>query len=338
MSEGSLAIIGMGSNQGDREAILDEAVEILRATPHVHVWTVSRYYETTPVGGPPGQAPFLNAALLTEPVLDPLSLLERLHEVEARLGRVRDERWGARTLDLDLLLYGQEVRRTPQITVPHPRLPFRRFALVPAVEIAPWSLDPLTNMTVNELLASLDRRPSLIAVAAANPDDAGAVELASEVHSRIVQALGAESLRRDALKGDPPSGFPAHPRDRLFAEVRAAAHRMPESKWRQSGLGDRWLAADFALDLELRRAASMEASEPAVDEGRWKGVWNLFTYERAAAAAVDRALTPTFVVLIGREAAAIRDGGFPRPVLVPESSDPAAIVAEAVVACHATRA
>ncbi|KAJ3057588.1 hypothetical protein HK102_011034, partial [Quaeritorhiza haematococci] len=81
-SEGSLAIIGMGSNQGDREATLDAAVEALKATPHVHVWTVSNYYETTPVGGPPGQAPFLNAAVLTEPALDPLTLLERLHEIE----------------------------------------------------------------------------------------------------------------------------------------------------------------------------------------------------------------------------------------------------------------
>lgn len=333
MSEGSLAIIGMGSNQGDREAILDEAVEVLKATPHIHVWTVSQLYETFPVGGPPGQAPFLNAAVLTEPTIDPLSLLERLHDIEAKFGRVREERWGARTLDLDLLLYGQEVRRTPHLSLPHPRFAFRRFALLPAVEVAPWSLDPLTNMTVNELLANIDRRPSLVAVCAANPDDPAAVEAAAKVHAGVAEGLGAERLRRRDLQSA-TSAHPADPRDRAFAEVQALARRMPESKWLESGLGDRWVAADFSLDLDLRRAA-------AIDDGRshegWKEAWNLFTYERAAHAAVDHALAPTFVVLIGPEAASIRDSGFPRPVYVPEATDPAEIVGEVVVTCHATR-
>lgn len=336
MSEGSLAIIGMGSNQGDREAILDEAVEIFKTTPHVHLWTVSKYYETIPVGGPPGQAPFLNAALLTEPTLDPLSLLERLHAIEEKLGRVRDERWGARTLDLDLLLYGQEVRRTPQITVPHPRLPFRRFALVPTVEIAPWMLDPLTGRTVNELLGDLDRRPSLVAVSAADPDDASAVALASEVYAGLVRALDADPLRRADDQRIPSSDHPSDTRDRAFAEIQAAATRIAEWKWEKRTLGDRWVAADFSLDLALRRALAMPSA--GAEQGGWKAVWHHFTYERAAYAAVERALPPTFVVLVGRDAAAVRDGGFPRPVLVPESADPSKIVEEIVVACHATRA
>jgi len=335
MSEGSLAIIGLGSNQGDREAILDEAVEVLKATPHIYVWTVSNLYETFPVGGPPGQAPFLNAAILAEPSIDPLSLLERLHDIEAKFGRVRDERWGARTLDLDLLLYGQEVRRTPQLTLPHPRLAFRRFALLPTVEVAPWSLDPLTNMTVNELLANVDRRPSLVAVSAANPDDPAAVELAARVHAGVVEALGALPLLRRDLQAA-TAAHPADPRDRAFAEIQAVARRAPESKWLESGLGDRWLAADFSLDLDLRRAAAIDADGKS--DGGWKAAWNLFTYERAARAAVDHALAPTFVVLIGQGAAAIRDGGFPRPAYVPEATDPAGIVAEVTVTCHATRA
>lgn len=336
MSEGSLAIIGMGSNQGDREATLDEAVAIIKAEPHFHLWTVSKYYETFPVGGPPGQAPFLNAALLTEPTLDPLTLLERLHAIEARLGRVRDERWGARTLDLDLLLYGQEVRRTPQLTLPHPRLPFRRFALVPTVEVAPWMLDPLTGRTVNELLGDLDRRPSLVAVSAAAPDDPAGSALASEVHDRLVRALDADPLRRADDQRVPSSDHPADPRDRAFAIVQAAATRIAGWRWEARGLGDRWIVADYSLDLALRWALAMP-SAVAGPEG-WKAVWHHFTYERAARAAVEQALAPTFVVLIGRDAAAIRDGGFPRPVLVPESTAPAEIVEEIVVACHATRA
>lgn len=337
MSEGSLAIIGMGSNQGDREATLDEAVAIIRAEPHFHLWTVSKYYETVPVGGPPGQAPFLNASLLLEPTLDPLTLLERLHAIEAKLGRVRDERWGARTLDLDLLLYGQEVRRTPQLTLPHPRLPFRRFALVPTVEVAPWMLDPLTGRTVNELLGDLDRRPSLVAVSAADPDDPAEVALASEVHGGLVRALSADPLRWADDRQSTSSDYPADLRERTLAAVQAAALRVSGWKWEKRGLGDRWVAADFSLDLSLRRALEIPAA--AVDaRGGWQAAWNLFTYERAARAAVEGALPPTFVVLIGREAAAIRDGGFPRPVLVPETADPAKIVEEILVACHATRA
>jgi 2-amino-4-hydroxy-6-hydroxymethyldihydropteridine diphosphokinase len=336
MSEGSLAIIGMGSNQGDREATLDEAVAIIKAEPHFHVWTVSKYYETLPVGGPPGQAPFLNAALLTEPSLDPLTMLERLHAIEERLGRVRDERWGARTLDLDLLVYGQEIRRNPRITLPHPRLPFRRFALVPTVEIAPWMLDPLTNQTVNELLSNLDRRPSLVAVSAANPDDPVEAALAAEVHAGLVRALDAEPLRPADDPRSSSAAHPADPRDRAFAEIQAAARLADARTWERRGLGDRWIAADFALDLASRRALAITSLDAA--PGGWKAVWRHFTYERAARAAVERALAPTFVVLIGRDAAAIRDDGFPRPVLVPEATDPAAIVEEIVVACHATRA
>lgn len=288
MSEGSLAIIGMGSNQGDREATLDEAVAIIKAEPHFHLWTVSKYYETVPVGGPPGQAPFLNAALLAEPTLDPLTLLERLHAIEARLGRVRDERWGARTLDLDLLLHGQEIRRTPQITLPHPRLPFRRFALVPTVEIAPWMLDPLTNKTVNELLENLDRRPSLVAVSAADPDDPAESALAAEIHAGLVRALGAEPLRWGDRPTASSSAHPADPRDRAFAAIQAEAHRASARSWEARQLGDRWVAADFSLDLAMRRALATPAAD--AEPHGWKAVWRRHAYERAARAAVDQAL------------------------------------------------
>jgi len=325
---GSLAIIGLGTNLGDREANLDQAITALQAIPHVHVWTVSDYYETAPVGGPPDQGPFLNAAVLAEPVLDPLSLLELLHRIEAKLGRERAERWGPRTIDLDLLLYGEEVRRTPEITLPHPRLPFRRFALAPAVEVAPWSIDPLTGMTINELLNNLDRRPSLIAVVAADPTDQEAVELAAAVHPLLVEKLGGEPLRRADLLGTASTDAPAHPRDRLYAEIQTLARRCPAAKWPEESRDDRWLVADFSLDLELRRAGAMAPDEPSPAEGRWKMLWNQFTYERAATASASRAVEPTFVVLLGRSAREVRDQKFPRPVLVPEATDPAGIVAE----------
>lgn len=336
MSE-SLAIIGLGTNLGDREANLDQAITALQALPHLSIWTVSDYYETAPVGGPPGQEPFLNAAVLAEPVLDPLSLLELLHRVEAKLGRERTERWGPRTLDLDLLLYGEEIRRTPQITLPHPWLPFRRFALAPAVEVAPWSIDPLTGMTINELLNNLDRRPSLIAVAAADPTDQEAVELAAAVHPLLVDRLAAEPLKRSDLLGAASTGAPTDPRDRLYAEIQTIAHRRPAAKWSDESRDNRWMVADFSLDLELRLAATMDSDGSSADEGPWKTRWSRFTHERAATAAASRALEPTFVVLLGRAAPAVRDRKFPRPVLIPEATDPAGIVDEIDLARQSTR-
>lgn len=338
MSEtGSLAIIGLGTNLGDRESNLDQAITALQAMPHLHVWTVSDYYETAPIGGPPGQGPYLNAAVLAEPSIDPLSLLELLHRLEAKLGRDRTEKWGPRTLDLDLLLYGVEIRQTPEITLPHPRLPFRRFALLPAVEVAPWSIDPWTGMTINELLNNLNHRPSLIAVVAADPSDQEAVDLAATVHAMLVEKVEGEPLRRADLLGAAATA-PSDPRDRLYAEIQTLARRSPETSWPERSQGDdRWRIADFSLDLELRWAGAMGPDNPAPDAPPWKTIWNQHTHERAAAAAVDKAMPPTFVVLLGRSAPEIRSQKFPRPILIPEATDPVEIVAEIDLARQSTR-
>jgi 2-amino-4-hydroxy-6-hydroxymethyldihydropteridine diphosphokinase len=151
----SRALIGLGSNLGDRRAALDGAVSALAATPGIVVRNVSNYHETEPVGGPAGQGMFLNAAAALETTLDPFHLLDVLVEIEARLGRVRTVPWGERTLDLDLLLFGEEVIDTPRLTVPHPRFAARRFVLEPLAEIAPEAIDPVTKYTVAELLAKL---------------------------------------------------------------------------------------------------------------------------------------------------------------------------------------
>src|SRR5436305_11685098 len=100
------AWIGLGSNLGDRKGILDAAVAALADAPGVAVKAVSSYHETSPVGGPAGQGAFLNAAAWLETSLDPHQLLAVLQEIEHRAGRVRKARWGERTLDLDLLIYG----------------------------------------------------------------------------------------------------------------------------------------------------------------------------------------------------------------------------------------
>jgi 2-amino-4-hydroxy-6-hydroxymethyldihydropteridine diphosphokinase len=155
----SRALIGLGSNLGDRRATLEGAIAALDATPGVQVRRVSAFHETGPVGGPPGQRAYLNAAAALETTLDPLELLHVLQTIEARFGRVRTVRWGERTLDLDLLLFDDRVIQTPALSVPHPRLTERRFVLEPLTEIAPQAVEPQTGRTVSELLGELNRGP-----------------------------------------------------------------------------------------------------------------------------------------------------------------------------------
>ncbi len=161
---GTLALIGLGSNLGDRKALLDGAVAALAETPGVKLNAVSTYRETAPVGGPSGQGPFLNAAAAVESSLDPFPLLARLQEIEDAAGRIRCAHWGARTLDLDLLLFGDQTIQTETLAVPHPRMALRRFVLAPLTEIAPEAVDPVTGRTVTDLLANLDRRPRYLAL------------------------------------------------------------------------------------------------------------------------------------------------------------------------------
>ncbi len=130
------AYLALGSNLGDRLAFLQGAVTALEETSGVEVTGVSRVYETAPVGGPE-QGPYLNAVVALRTHLGPAELLAVAHRVEDRAGRVRAGRWGARTLDVDVLLVGDEQVDTPVLTVPHPRLCQRGFVLAPLADVAP---------------------------------------------------------------------------------------------------------------------------------------------------------------------------------------------------------
>jgi 2-amino-4-hydroxy-6-hydroxymethyldihydropteridine diphosphokinase len=159
------ALIGLGANLGDRAATLHSALAGLREHPQVQSVSASSHKETVPVGGPAEQPAFLNAAALLETSLAPRALLEVLHDIERRLGRQRDAPWGARTIDLDLLLYEHQVIDEPDLKVPHPRMAFRRFALEPAAEVAPRLVHPQIDWTIERLLEHLNKTPHYVAVA-----------------------------------------------------------------------------------------------------------------------------------------------------------------------------
>jgi 2-amino-4-hydroxy-6-hydroxymethyldihydropteridine diphosphokinase len=150
----TLAYIGLGANLGSRELTIQRAVELLREAEGVDVLAVSELRETEPVGVV-DQPSFLNGAVAVETTRTPRALLELLLEIERSLGRVRGERWGPRTIDLDLLVYGTEVVDEPGLRVPHPRLQERRFALEPLIELDP-RLDVPGHGRVSALVAALD--------------------------------------------------------------------------------------------------------------------------------------------------------------------------------------
>ncbi len=130
------AYLGLGSNLGDRVAHLQAAVDGLAATPGVTVVAVSPVYETDPVGGPP-QPEYLNAVVALDTDLTPRGLLEVAHRLESAAGRVRAERWGPRTLDVDVLLVGTEQVDEDDLVVPHPRMRERAFVMVPLGDLDP---------------------------------------------------------------------------------------------------------------------------------------------------------------------------------------------------------
>lgn len=148
------AILAIGSNLGDREGHLALAVKELAPARRSQVW------ETDPVGGPENQGPYLNMVVAVRTDLDPFALLRRIHRIERLAGRVREVRWGPRTLDIDILFYDDLTVSSPELTVPHASFAERRFVLAPLAEVAPercptgwdallppggvWPIGPLT--------------------------------------------------------------------------------------------------------------------------------------------------------------------------------------------------
>lgn len=149
------ALLGLGSNVGDRDGQIRAALRLLEERGVVRVLRTSRVRTTAPVGGPP-QDDFRNAAALVESSCSARALLAALKDVERALGRAPGgELWGPRTVDVDLLLFGAEVIREPGLEVPHPRMAERAFVLEPAADVAPEMRHPVLGRTVRELWEEL---------------------------------------------------------------------------------------------------------------------------------------------------------------------------------------
>lgn len=162
-------LVSFGSNQGASRDLFRAAMEALRRLPQIHQLQASELFRTKPIGNPEPQPDFLNAAWRLQTEFEPPDLFRVLQTIESDLGRVRTQRWGPRAIDLDLLLFDREVGTWTidaehQLQLPHPRMTFRRFMLLPAAEVAADMLHVPARMTIGQLVRHIEAQPNIIAI------------------------------------------------------------------------------------------------------------------------------------------------------------------------------
>jgi 2-amino-4-hydroxy-6-hydroxymethyldihydropteridine diphosphokinase len=215
--------------------------------------------QTPPIGGPGGQPKFLNAAATLDTSLAPQQLLAALKQVEAALGRAPAERWAARTIDLDLLLYGNAVVDTPELVVPHPRMAFRRFVVEPAAEIAPDMLHPTIGWSMARLLDHLNAAVPYVALL--GMPDSGKTALAEQLCAMLGGRFLADPTADDSLRrvARPSAGVGGrdYPRQIEYVERRAAV--LDRRRWPPDGV---LAISDFYFDQCLAYAnLALEAAQ-----------------------------------------------------------------------------
>ena len=181
-------LLALGSNLGDRDKILEHACSELSNLPNCQLLARSRWHGTVPIGGSEGQGDFLNGAVLLETALTPAQLAEALQKTETSLGRQRVVRWDARTIDIDILLYDDLIVDSPELTIPHPRMSFRKFVLEPAAEIAGEMLHPTSGWTIAGLLRHVSQSPRYVVVTASEP------RLAAWLNEQLCERLDCQKL------------------------------------------------------------------------------------------------------------------------------------------------
>ena len=322
--------ISLGSNLGDRRAILDAAVVALNQSPGVFVSRVSSYRETVPVGGPPGQGSFLNAAARLETDLTPRELLAATQAIERDLGRVRLVRWGERTLDIDLLIFATKFLDEPDLKLPHPRLAVRRFVLEPLAEIAPDVVDTITFQTIANLLTNLDRRPRIVMI------DESIVAVAPGLCDLLAMFLDDEVVDLAATHFDLPFGMTREWMKRQGREIHGLMSlatipvRGPESE-------PSWFVTNFAVDVpRIRKFQTRAFDEYLQDEDfmvraiEYPKIW--FSIHRSRI--IDSIPDPTLIVASPNSRFARKAGVNQTPIYYPDAIEPDAIVAEVVAVCR----
>ena len=156
----STAYIGIGSNLGDSQTHCEAAINTLDNIPEIVVTQKSSLYKTEPLGTK-AQDWFINAVVEIKTNMNPERLLNVLLKVEENMGRVRQEKWGSRIIDLDLLFYENLIFKKPELEIPHPEIPNRSFVLVPMFEICPNFLHPTLKLTITELLNSIPKKTAI---------------------------------------------------------------------------------------------------------------------------------------------------------------------------------
>ncbi len=151
-----IAYLGLGANLGDREENIRAALAALGSTDGVSITRVSSLLENPAVGGPAGSPAFLNGAAEISTTLGSHALLHRTLEIEKGLGRTRVHKWEPRTIDIDILLFGDQIISSQELVVPHPLMHERRFVLEPLAEIAPGAVHPVLQMTIGGLMENLE--------------------------------------------------------------------------------------------------------------------------------------------------------------------------------------
>jgi 2-amino-4-hydroxy-6-hydroxymethyldihydropteridine diphosphokinase len=285
------ALLGLGSNLGKREATLQAAITEIDALPDVRIRKTSEFHRTKPVGGPAGQGEFLNCAATIETKTPPLRLLDELQDIEARHGRTANsQRWAARPLDIDLLLYDAEVMETPMLTLPHLRMTFRRFVLKPAAEVAPRMLHPVIGWPIERLLLHLNAAADLAAIV--SPSEKYRRHFGELVAKRFSARpasgpmfANAEQFWPAALTvwlqlnapvgdsapnvGKPPLPYAAaaFPKLTILLDADSSVPNVPKSQWsalvRRPGRGP-------TLRLQESEAATFEAEIAAAIEAVWE--------------------------------------------------------------------
>jgi 2-amino-4-hydroxy-6-hydroxymethyldihydropteridine diphosphokinase len=267
-------LLGLGSNLGDSARLLSEAVARLQNRPHIEVLRQSRFRETSPVGGPAGQAAYLNAAAVVRTSLSPRELLKECQEIENSRGRRREERWGPRTIDIDLLLYDDLVLDEPDLQIPHPRMAWRRFVIESAAEIAAEMVHPVIRWTVGHLLYHLNSTPWYLAIE--GPAESGKRFLASALARRFRARLlddpfDSDLVTRAAYCQHNPSG--RERRIKLeFLEKRARQLDCEDPVW---AMPDRPTVSDFWSEFWFEQSLSRARHYLAPEEyAHYMTIWN----------------------------------------------------------------